>query len=567
MDIKPQIVLTMKLSYKFFAGIMLPALLVLFALSCEKKVDEEFIPERMFMPGDIEATNGETQVKLEWNPSLFTETITEEYTVQIGKDSLFAGAIDHTLVTDSTAVFITDAVLTVKQKYFARIKANANSDSEESFWVYSSGFMITGEQIFHPINDADLKDKSVILKWRVTPGITKIVITPEGGSPADSTVSAAEAAAGAKLFKGLTPETKYTAEIFAGTLPKGFIEFETKELSLYTVTLTPGESLVDAVNNAANNDVIGLQPGTYDIKDGTGIFANLVILQKNITITSVSGDPSNTKVNFREITLKGTGAGIALKGIEFDGAPSTAAGQQALYFLNLTGVASDDAAATFTDILVENCIVHDMGNDFLRGNRAANNAHKINSVKVKNSRLYNSAMINTNYTFLQINKLEFTAIEFSNSTLYNLGRGLIDWDANLTVPGSPSILIDQCTINNLGKANLDNSLIDLNANAISVTIRNSIIANIPYAGDSVGNNLMRGANSTVTVTHSNTFKLKNGKAVSVDLVFPATVAQVNNKTIDLGWTSATTNFTLPAGHELRTSGTTGGPVGDPRWSQ
>jgi hypothetical protein len=176
-------------------------------------------------------------------------------------------------------------------------------------------------------------------------------------------------------------------------------------------------------------------------------------------------------------------------------------------------------------------------------------------------------MINTNYTFLQINKLEFQSIEFNNSTMYNLGRGLIDWDANITVSPTASIMIDQCTINSLGKANLDNSLLDLNNNSISVTIRNSIIANIPYAADSVGNNLVRCANSTVTVTHCNTFNLKNGRTTLLDLTFPGTVAQVANKNIDLGWTNETTDFTLPPGHELRTSGTTGGPVGALRWAQ
>lgn len=412
----------MKLSiYNRIAVMAIPVILVL-VLSCEKKVQEDFIPERMFMPGDIQVTAGETQVKLQWKASLFAETRPEKYTVQISKDTMFAGAVDHTVTVDTNTAIITDAVLTVKQKYFARVKADALGSSEESHWVTSAGFMITGEQIFLAINDADLKDKSVILKWRVIPGITKIVLTPEGGTATDLVVEAGEASAGAKTLAGLTPNTKYTAEIFAGTLTKGIINFETKEPSLYTVTLTPGQSLFDAVAAAANNDVIGLQPGSYDIKDGTGIFANLTILQKAISIVSVSGDPSNTKVNYREITLKGTGAGVTLKGIELDGAPATAAGQQALYFLNLIGAASDDAAATFTDILVENCIVHDMANDFLRGNRAANNAHKINSIKVKNSRVYNSAMVNNNYTFLQINKLEFQAIEFSNSTFYNCGR-------------------------------------------------------------------------------------------------------------------------------------------------
>jgi hypothetical protein len=135
------------------------------------------------------------------------------------------------------------------------------------------------------------------------------------------------------------------------------------------------------------------------------------------------------------------------------------------------------------------------------------------------------------------------------------------------VPGTPSILIDQCTINNLGRDLLDNSLIDLNSNAITVTIRNSIIGNIPYPGQTVGNNLMRVGSSTVTVSNTNTFKMSNGAATPAALTFPGTVTQSNNKTVDPGWTAATTDFTLPPGHELRTSGTTGGPVGDPRWAQ
>jgi hypothetical protein len=48
--------------------------------------------------------------------------------------------------------------------------------------------------------------------------------------------------------------------------------------------------------------------------------------------------------------------------------------------------------------------------------------------------------------------------------------------------------------------------------------------------------------------------------------FASYVQMSNNQTIDLGWTNATTDFTLPAASPLKTASTTNGPIGDPRWA-
>lgn len=557
----------MKKTFNIPILVFTAAIMLLPALSCKKKELGPFEPDRMFMPGAIEATNGETQVMLKWAPSLFAEHVAEEYTVEIAEDQQFQGAIIHSVVTDSNAVIITDAHIPIKTILFARVKANATGKSAESYWVYSDGFQITGEQIFQPIHDLKLKDKSVVLTWRATNGLTKIVVTPDGGAPLEYALTDQDRDARSKLIDGLTPETQYTAEIFQGTVSKGFITFTTRQELVYAVVLSPGDDLAAAVAAAANGDVIGLEPGVYDIKGGGANYVNLVVQEKTVSIVSVSDDPSDTKVNFKEITLRGSGAGIRLRGIEFDGAPANTAGDQALYFLNLTGPGSDAGAAQFTDIIVENCIVHDMGNCFLRGNRANANDHKINSIVINYSEVYNSAAINNNYTFFQINKLEFASLQMRNSTLYRLGRGLIDWDANMSTATTPEILIHQCTINSLGQAGLDNSLVDLNANVANLTFRNSIIANIPLDGQTVGDNLMRVGSATARVTHCNIFNLSNGAATPKELTFPGTVALENNKAINLGWTGSTTDFTLPPGHELRTSANNGGPVGDPKWAQ
>jgi hypothetical protein len=543
----------------------LMALLLLVSIfaACEKDTKEAFKPSRLFAPGRISTTPRATNVKLEWDASLYaTDTVT--YVVEVSKDSLFAGTPVYTTEVKTDSVIITDQQLLVRQKYFARVKAKGIGQSAESNWQYSPSFGILGEQFFLPIVDTDLKDKSVILKWKITPGLTRILIGPVGGSPTQILLDAADLAAGQKLITGLTAKTLYLAELLQGSLSKGTITFTTKEPSLYTVELIPTDNLVTAVANAANGDVIGLKPGTYDCVDMAAAWANLVITQKSITIQSISNNPADTKVNFKEVTLKGTGAGVTLKGITFDGAPGTG-----VYFLNLTGLNADADAATFTDITVDNCIVKNMGNCFFRGNRGnAAGDHKISSIKVNNTIASNSSTGST-YIFFTMEKLQFAKLELTNSTFHSMGRGFIVCGTTLTV--KPTILVNQCTINNFGSGGTSRNytILDANANPVDLTIQNSIIANTPIAGQTIGPSALRatGGGSVLLFANNNTFNLTNGATPAVALTFPAALTMQSNKTINLGWNETTVDFKLPAGSELLTSSTTNGPIGDPRWAQ
>ncbi|MBI1342279.1 MAG: DUF4957 domain-containing protein [Terrimonas sp.] len=561
----------MKNIFKYLSAnrILIIGMLTILSISCKKDYNGNFELPRQFKPGDINITQGETQVKLEWNASLFTTGKDVQYTVEVSKDGTFQGAIDYTQTIDTSVIVITDADLEVRQPYYARVKANALGNTEESGWVVSDVFMITGEQIFFPVLDIELKDTSVILRWRPTPGLTKITVTPSGGASFDIPLDATDIANNYKFIDVLAPLTNYTAEIFKGAVSKGTVDFTTKEPNIFTIILNPGDDLVTAVNNAVTGDIIGLNPGTYDCLDGTGTFTTLVILQKTIGIQSVSGDPLDTRVNFKEINLKGNGAGVTLKGIDFDASASTATGQTALYFLNFTGLAADGDPAVFTDVLVENCRVHEMGNTFMRANRGSSNgAHKINSIKINNSFVYNLATVNTNYSFFQINKLAFATLEVTNSTLYSIGRCFVDWDATFSVNPRPVITVDHCTINNLGLANQTYILFDVNANDVEVTMSNCIFGNTPYPGATVGpGDLIRAGNAIIGINNSNLFNIMDGAMpTSAPLTIPSNVTLNNITNIDLGWTGATTDFTLPQGSPLRTASTTGGPIGDPRWA-
>lgn len=547
----------MNLLYKkqiLFAGLFL-----LMLAACKK---DEFNPDfdlpRQFKPGDITIRAGEVEAKLQWSPSLFTTGKNVTYTVEVSKDSLFQGPVVLTTVVDTAAAVITDSVLQVMEYYFARVKANASGTTAESGWVHSSRFRITGEQIFSALDDAQLKDTSVLLQWRPTTGLTKIVLTPSGGASTDIALTAADVANSQKLLTGLTPQTTYKAEIYRNAVIKGNITFTTKEKSIYAVILSPGDDLVAAVENAANGDIIGLQPGTYNATDATGAFVNLVITQKHLTLQSLSGNPADTKVNFKEVRLKGTGAGVTVKGIEFDGTPANAD-----YFINFTGMNSDSEAAEFTSVLIDNSIIHNTNNSLMRGNRGSSNAHKIESIKINNSIAYANGT--GSYHYLMLDKMEFKTIEITNSTIYDAARALISWATNITVPQTPEILLDKVTINSFGFSGRNNILLDANANVVNFTMQNSIIANTPKAGQSVGSSVLRaGSGSVIRFVHNNYFNLNGGDPLA-PLIFPDYVQQANNLTVDLGWTNATNNFTLPADSPVRSGGTNGGPLGDPRW--
>lgn len=541
--------------------VLMPVILLTVFAGCKKTKDETLNLPRQFMPGTIKITAGETQAKLEWAASLFASADVT-YTVEVSTDTLFQSAAPISRQTETPSIVLTESELAIETKYYARVKANAVNTTAESHWVHSNGFRITGEQIFSAVLDAELKDKSVILRWRNYAGLTRIVLTPASGSAQEITLTADDVSANMKLIEGLTPQTPYTATIYLNNLRKGIITFTTKEPSIYTRILSPGDDLVAAVAAAANGDLIGLQPGTYDCLDGSGVYANLVVEAKTVGIASVSNNPSDTRVNYREITLKGTGAGVRVRGINFDGLP---AGANSLYFVNLIGQTADADAANFKNIIVENCVVSNMGNCFLRGNRAANNAHKIDTIRITNSIVNDSRYLSA-YTFFTMEKLEFKSLEMVNSTFNRLGRAIIGYSTNITVPVIPRIIIDQCTINSFGRDARSNFFVDANGNQLTLTIQNSIIANTPMPGQTVATSLIRGTATTATMSYSNYFNLTDGAATPVTLTFPSLVTQQSNRTVNLGWTHEQNTFTLPAASELRTASSSGGAIGDPRWA-
>ena len=547
-------------SYKKFSFRYLAYFLVLAAIigACVDDVDDMTVPDTMkrFRPVALTAAGGETSVVLTWPEALFTNPGEVVYTIQVAQDSLFT-TVTYEQETEARTIEITDDELEIQVEYFARIRANGVTPAQNSEWVRSLAFQISGEQIFLPTFDNEIGSSTVLLRWRPTANPTRIVLTDATGLETEVIITDEERAAAFMIVEGLLPLTEYTAGIFEGTRIKGITTFITKEPSIYDIVLSPTDNFREIVESAEDGAMIGLEPGVYNILDNAGEFANLRIIEKTITLQSVSGDPTDTQVNFKELTFTGNGSGIIVNGITFDGLAGSGD-----YFLNFAG-----SAASFTQVVVESCIVENVRISFMRANRAGNNEHKIDLIKVSNSWLRNHLV--ANYHVFHLDKLEFREMEVSNSTFSNIGsRGFIGWATNIPMPAPPVIRVDNVTINGIGSSNRNNTLLDANNNQVDFRMRNSILVNMPLEGQTVGSSLGR-ANSDspqVVFANNNIFNLTTGGADPSELTFPALFSQQNISSVDLEWTQNTSNMTLPAGSPMRTAGTNGGPIGDPRWA-
>jgi hypothetical protein len=132
----------------------------------------------------------------------------------------------------------------------------------------------------------------------------------------------------------------------------------------------------------------------------------------------------------------------------------------------------------------------------------------------------------------------------------------------------PNITFDYCTLNNFGASNL-NALLNAGSNPIKFNVTNSIVANIPRPGATVKTEAISatGAGTAIVFSNSNYFNLTNGAETPVSLTFPTpNITMVGNNNLNLGWTTTTVDFTLPANSVLRTVSSAGGAIGDPRWA-
>lgn len=523
-----------------FSVILLLVLSVAGITSCEKEKDRNWEQIRMFMPGNINVSSAATQVTLTWSPSLFTEGRAVSYTVQVARDSSFTN-LEFTRVVDTPKVVITDTSLVVRQRYVARVKANTTGDVPESKWVISAPFTIQGEQIFLTIQPTDIIDNAVMLKWRSTPGLTKITLRPTGGNAFDVALSAGDVTAMQKLVSGLTPNTLYEAEIFAGTRSLGFTTFRTKApvagasiIDLRGIAGRPNV-LVDTLPVIPANSIVILERGlTYTV-------ASALSLSKGVTI--LSGDdllnPNLATIFFT--SNFNFAAGSVIDSIKFSGVNLRSDNYTSRYIFNTTG------AATVGKMIFENCRA-----EIFRGMvRLQSGATTVNEFRVTNCILDSLS----NYGVLTVDNVSCKAenIIIQRSTIYKAEKIITSRQISNTV------LLEDLTVNEAPWGGAANYVIDYSQSATNtvtggITIRNCVFGQGKW---NAGNTNVRDirTNAATGITASNNYKTSDrivaGNEIPGMITYAGTSFQL--------WRNPTAgDFTIiGAGFPNN--------VGDPRW--
>lgn len=527
------------------AGLTMLAIVAIIS-SCQKtEVPEPFQPDRMFTPASIKVASGDTTGTITWAASLFSEGTGVTYTLEVSRAKDFSGTPAFTTQTPATTYTVTESNLATRVYYYARVKANATTNAAASKgWVVSlDSFLLTGEQLFLPVNDAKLTALTAVLNWKVTAGLTKIVLTPSGGAATDYTLSAGELTAGEKAFTGLQPAKQYKAELFKGTISKGITNFTTKSgppSGATTVNVAPTDDLAALIAAATPGTVFLLQQGTVYKTDA------LINLPANAEI-AIWGDhgPNKPVLAFNGFNLPTTAGTIRFENIDLTGLQNNdPAGTKRNYIFNQSTASATEA------IVFENCTIRNFLNTPLR--LQGSNAITINKATFNKCLVYDCgdngsngtyAFINTNVATGKINNISIT-----NSTLYKIGYGIILHNA----APSQSVVIDNCTFDNtVGNARF---FIDYNAQAISGTFQiSNIIIGKTLSPAATG----RGVRSASTPTVSNSFRTSD--AAFVDFV-PAGITSYSGNSAAL--------FTDPTnGNFLIKDNTFAGKStsGDPRW--
>lgn len=548
--------------------LLLAGVAMLTASACVKSNEglvEDASTNRPFVPYSFSVKTARDTAKFLWSLPVLSSGKRYTYTVDISTDTLFS-SVDLSKTVDTLGFNLIEPTLAVAKKYYARMRVNGFKGSEPSRWYYSGSFTLNGENYLRAIRDFEITQNSVLLHWYVnsnTAGVNKIQLTKADGTAGPAfDVTASDNANGVKSLTGLTPDTRYTIQLFAGAKSKGLTSIVTSKAITYTNVLSSGADLATAITNAADGDVIGLQPGTYSL--GSNVFT---MTGKTITIRSVSNNPGDTKLKLREFDLAGTGAGITFAGLDIDG--NYAGTSYGLVFLALRGLNTAGEAANFTDVKIDNCNIHDYTRCLIVGNNgSAANIQTIRTFSINNSVIYNidKAATSTWYT-MSLEKLLFSVFNITKSTFYTMGTGMFNMSTNLNTTVVPLFNIDYCTFNSFGSGN-KNLFIDANANKIIYQLRNSILANTPLAGGTIAGAYRATASGNVlSFFNNNYFQLAtNSSGTPLNLTG---LNQIGSTTINLGWTGSTQNFSLaglPSDNKIFSSSSSGGTLGDPRWA-
>ncbi|MBO8131048.1 MAG: DUF5123 domain-containing protein [Candidatus Marinimicrobia bacterium] len=293
-------------------------------------------------------------------------------------------------------------------------------------------------------------------------------------------------------------------------------------------SVVPGDgTLQNAIKAAISGDVLLLTGGAEYTGSGS------VVIDKKLTIKPEAGATERPIVKFDFVI--GQDMDLLMEGIEIDKANS-------YWVFNCT------KNATFKNLKLYDCYVHDFGRSFIDGRETMVGDSVIVDGCIVASNIYNRKK----YPAINFGKTDIKYLQITNSTFYRLDAGLIYLGTNT----DRKVVIDHVTVDRFNDGGPRVFLYDTSATA-QWTITNSIFSNTINAYDDL---MHFKSDVSVTMTNVALWNIDNEDFTDFDVISDTTTL-INPYYSD----PANLNFTLPRISSLLVFADDGGAIGDSRW--
>ncbi|MCB8995347.1 MAG: DUF4957 domain-containing protein [Bacteroidales bacterium] len=324
------------------------------------------------------------------------------------------------------------------------------------------------------------------------------------------------------------------------------------------ITLNQGDDLIAAIASAASGDTIAIGPGFHKLSYATPV------IDKSLSFIAV--DPAvKPKIFIKQMDIQGTDLKLYFHGLNISTATvdSLTGVEDTVnlvsadsYILNLTS-----SHISLTSLILDDCVFRNIGRAVLRGDRAANT---IGDLMVNNCVIYDHRGAGDYGPFRVKSNCTITNFTIQNSTFYNISNRVVEMES---APGSPAILIKNCTFNNFGGGKSGQYIFDLKTNTTaSLVIQNCILGKTNQTDLVVVNGWRVPLESTNEM---------NNTAMTPDFIVTDSSYSVVNwdkieynlESFDPEWEDpANGNFRLPENSALLEASPEGTIIGDPRWA-
>ena len=518
----------MKTKY-IIKGLIASIVLAAVISGCEsynEEVIDSINASREFSPIGLTAkVRNQTTVELNW--SVKEEENPDHYIVEFSADDPDFKTIFKTINVTPEQLPI-QVALEGETVYSIRVKAVGSTGLEDSKWSVVTATTLS-EQIFFPVQDADIDAKFVTLRWTPNSNVTQISVAPGN---IIHTITPAEKTAGVATVNGLTGETDYTATLLNGTKTRGTATFTTGIDITNGIVVNPGDDLAASIAAAPAGSRLLLMPGTFST---TGE----IILNKSLIIRGLkTGDKPKLNVKF---TVNPGVTNLSLVDLDLNGTGLN----------NAAVITISGAASNYGDILISKSNIHDYTRALISAN--VTNA-KVASFTVDNSIVKN---VNTNVgaDFIDFRNTYISSIVLKNSTFDSCSssRDFIRADVAANLSGTGLVtnsLIDKCTLYNVSNMAAPKRILYVRFLDNASTVKNTLIA----------------GTTAIYTNQANTEQ----PVFTKNYYFNAPSfmdATINLNKIDASGTSADPQFVNPAGSDFTVKNQTliDNQIGDPRW--